>query len=104
MTNVTSAGGGAPHSLRQPLPEHREEHAPMANPVSTMRGGRRATTTRRTGVGAGAATLAMAASVLVAAAPADAHGSHGQGRLAPRSHFTMAADGSSGLRADGDGI
>jgi predicted secreted acid phosphatase len=76
----------------------------MANPVSTKRGGRRATTTRRTGVVAGTATLAMAASALVAAAPADAHGSHGQGPLAPRTHFTMAADGSSGLRADGDGI
>jgi len=75
----------------------------MANPVSTRRGGRRATTTRRTAVVAGTATLAMAVSALVAA-PADAHGSHGQGRLAPRTHFTMAADGSSGLRADGDGI
>ena len=76
----------------------------MANPVSTRRDGRRATTTRRTGVVAGTATLAMAASVLVAATPAGAHGSHGQGPLAPRTHFTMAADGSSGLRADGDGI
>jgi predicted secreted acid phosphatase len=76
----------------------------MAIPASTKRGGPRATTMRRTGVVAGTATLALAASALVAAAPADAHGSHGQGRLAPRTHFTMAADGSSGLRADGDGI
>ena len=75
---------------------------PMANPVTTRRAGRRATTARRTGVVAGAATLAMAATAFLVAAPADAHGT--DARLMPRSHFTMQPDGSSGLRADGEAI
>jgi predicted secreted acid phosphatase len=57
---------------------------------------------RRIGMTAGAAALALVASALTAAAPASAHGS--DGRLAPRTHFTMQADGSSGLTAGGEGI
>lgn len=53
-----------------------------------------------------------ASSLLIAPATAQAqpfghgspdHGSHA-GRLAPRTQFTMTPDGSSGLRADGEGI
>ena len=51
---------------------------------------------------AAAATLALGATTVLVAGPASAHGT--DRRLAPRTHFTMAADGSSGLRAGGDGI
>ena len=53
------------------------------------------------------AAAAVAATALVlTAAPAVAQG-HGHGhdqKLEPRDHFTMADDGSSGLRSDGEGI
>ena len=42
----------------------------------------------RTLAAAGAAVLALAASTVVAAGPANAHGT--DHRLAPRTHFTMA--------------
>jgi predicted secreted acid phosphatase len=49
----------------------------------------------------GAAVVALLAAT-AAAGPASAHGvDH---RLSPRTHFTLAADGSSGLRPDGEGI
>jgi hypothetical protein len=53
-------------------------------------------------VTAGAAVLALAAATLTGAGSASAHGTDRQ--LAPRTHFTMQADGSSGLTAGGEGI
>lgn len=56
---------------------------------------------------AGSAVVALAAT-LAGAGAASAHGSGASGgpdqRLAPRTHFTMAADGSSGTRVGGEGI
>jgi predicted secreted acid phosphatase len=66
--------------------------------------------------GARTATAVAAAALVLTAGPAVANGSHdgsghGHGHdqghgggLEPRSHFTMEADGSSGLKPDGDGI
>ncbi|MET0931494.1 MAG: HAD family acid phosphatase, partial [Aeromicrobium sp.] len=48
-------------------------------------------------------TVALLAAGTAAAAPASAKGRDHQ-RLAPRTHFTMAPDGSSGERPDGAGI
>jgi hypothetical protein len=53
-------------------------------------------------VTAGAAALALAAATFPGAGSATAHGT--DGRLVPRTHFTMQADGSSGLTAGGEGI
>jgi hypothetical protein len=46
--------------------------------------------------------LALAAVTFAGAGSANAHGT--DSRLAPRTHFTMQADGSSGVRAGGEGI
>jgi predicted secreted acid phosphatase len=60
--------------------------------------------------GTTAALVATATTLALGiAAPADAHGEHGHDHqpgppLAPRTHFTMAPDGSSGLTAGGAGI
>jgi predicted secreted acid phosphatase len=64
--------------------------------------------------GARTATAVAATALVLTAGPAFAHGpshghdhgqGHGQGdQLAPRSQFTMAPDGSSGRRPDGEGI
>ena len=53
-----------------------------------------------------AITALATASLALIAAPANAHGNHHghDQQLAPRTHFTMAPDGSSGLEADGAGI
>src|SRR4051812_15808341 len=53
-----------------------------------------------------AALLAVATALSIGlAAPADARSDHNPGPpLAPRTHFTMAADGSTGLTADGSHI
>ncbi|MDT0211908.1 HAD family acid phosphatase [Curtobacterium sp. BRD11] len=61
----------------------------------------------RTAVATSAALLVV--STVLTAAPADAHGwtppAHGpDSSLAPRTHFTMAADGSSGATEGGEGI
>ena len=74
----------------------------MASPVSFERGAARTTKTRHGAVVAAAATVALGATTVLVAGPASAHGT--DRRLAPRTHFTMAADGSSGLTAGGDGI
>ncbi len=50
-----------------------------------------------------ACSVALLTAGVVGAAPASAR-SEDHPRLAPRTHFVMAADGSSGLRADGAGI
>ncbi len=87
----------------------------MSQVVPITRGGRSATTFRRTGVTAGTAVLALTVSALTGAGAASAHddrghhghddpGHHSEQTLAPRTHFTMAADGSSGLTAGGEGI
>ena len=74
----------------------------MPHPVHSTHGVRKVATSTRTAVTAGAALLALAAATTGGAASASAHGS--DTRLAPRTHFTMAADGSSGLTAGGEGI
>ena len=61
----------------------------------------------RTAVATSAALLVV--STVLTATPADAHGWTAPGRghdssLAPRTHFTMAADGSSGATQGGEGI
>ncbi|KQZ88187.1 hypothetical protein ASD62_01450 [Phycicoccus sp. Root563] len=67
-----------------------------------------ARTTPRTAVTAGAALLAAAALTAGGASAASAHDSHehhgGGQRLAPRTHFTMKDDGSSGATQGGEGI
>jgi predicted secreted acid phosphatase len=54
------------------------------------------------------AAVAVSSTLVLAGAPAQAHDSdhrHGHAQqLAPRTHFTMQPDGSSGLRGDGEGI
>jgi predicted secreted acid phosphatase len=74
----------------------------MAHPVHITRGGRSAAPVRRTAVTAAAAVLALATATLTGAGAASAHGT--DSRLTPRTHFTMRADGSSGLTAGGEGI
>ena len=74
----------------------------MAHPVQSTRGGTTTPQKRRMAVAAGAASLALVAAGVTAAGPATAHGT--DRRLAPRTHFTMKADGSSGLTAGGEGI
>jgi predicted secreted acid phosphatase len=59
--------------------------------------------------GARAATAVAATALVLTAGPAVANGSHhgngpDHGKLEPRSQFTMQADGSSGLKPDGEGI
>ncbi len=74
----------------------------MAHPVHSRRGGSTAAHVRWTAVTAGAAVLALIVATLAGAGSANAHGA--DRRLAPRTHFTMQADGSSGLTAGGEGI
>jgi predicted secreted acid phosphatase len=69
------------------------------------------TQSRRTVVLGGTAVVALAVATLAGAGAASAHGSAGlhgvhgtEQRLAPRTHFTMAPDGSSGTRVGGEGI
>ena len=64
-------------------------------------------TPRSTGLAVAAVGSIIGSLVVASASPALAHGDAG-GRhdqtLTPRTHFVMAADGSSGARADGAGI
>jgi predicted secreted acid phosphatase len=60
---------------------------------------------RRTAVLAGSAVVALTAATVAGAGVASADGAHGSDhRLTPRTHFTMAPDGSSGTRVGGEGI
>ncbi|WP_406830848.1 HAD family acid phosphatase [Pedococcus sp. KACC 23699] len=84
----------------------------MRPPAQTTSGALKAHRTSRTAVAAGAALLAVAALSSTGAAAASAHDSgehHGDHhrsdqRLAPRTHFTMKDDGSSGATQGGEGI
>src|SRR6476661_3271451 len=74
----------------------------MAHPVHRTRGGTAAHPTWRSAVTAGGVVLALTAAAMSAAGPAAAHGT--DSRLTPSTHFTMRADGSSGLTVGGEGI
>ena len=84
----------------------------MRHPAQTTHGAPSAHRTSRTAVTAGAALLAVAALSSTGAAAASAHdsgdhqGAHHRSdqRLAPRTHFTMKDDGSSGATQGGEGI